>query len=87
MRSTVGISTTSVHARFMRRSVRSMVHMGRYYAALLLGESKQSILWSFDAENSDFRQIRNYVARMRGPQPVKLALDLTRTNTPRDFSI
>ena len=28
---------------------------------------------------SEFRQIPNYVARMRGPQLVKLALDLTRT--------
>ena len=26
-----------------------------------------------------------FYARMRGPQPVKLALDLTRTNTPRVF--
>ena len=71
----------------MRRSVRSMVHMVRYYAALWPGEVKQSILWSFWAENSDFRQILNYVARMRGPQPVKLALNLTCTNTPRRFSI
>ena len=71
----------------MRRSVRSMVHMGRYYAALWPGEAKQSILWSFYAENCDFRQIPNYVARMRGPQPVKLALDLTRIHTPRRFSI
>ena len=63
----------------MRRSVRSMVRMGRYYAALWPGEAKQLIFWSFHAENSDFRQIPNYVARMRGPQPVKLALDLTRT--------
>ena len=71
----------------MRRSVRSMVHMGRYYAALWPGEAKQSILWSFCAENIDFRQILNYVARMRGPRPVKLALDPTRTNTLRGFSI
>ena len=35
---------------------------------------------------NEFRQILNYVARMRGPQPVKLALDLTRNNTPRCFS-
>ena len=34
---------------------------------------------------NEFRQILNYVARMHGPQPMKLALDLTRTNTPRGF--
>ena len=31
------------------------------------------------AKINEIRQIRNYVARMRGPQPVKLALDLIRT--------
>ena len=31
------------------------------------------------AERFKFRRIRNYVARMRGPQSMKLALDLTRT--------
>ena len=53
--------------------------MGRYYAALWPGEAKQSILWSFRVKNSDFCQILNYVARVRGPQPVKLSLDLNRT--------
>ena len=36
-------------------------------------------------EINEFRQILNYVAHMRDLQPVKLALDLIRTNTPRDF--
>ena len=39
------------------------------------------------AERFKFRRTRNYVARMRGPQSMKLALDLTRTNTPRNFPI
>ena len=69
----------------MRRGVRSMVHMGRYSAALWPDEAKQSILWSFYAENSDFVHCPSLWARMRGPQPVKLALDLTRTNKPRGF--
>ena len=70
----------------MRRSERSMVPMGRYKAALWLGEAKQSILWSFYAENSDFVHMPIFHARMRGLQPVKLALDLTRTNMPSRFS-
>ena len=71
----------------MRRSERGMVHMGRYNAALWPGEAKQSILWSFDAENSrgNFVHSRSLWARMRGPQPVKLALDLARINTLTGF--